>query len=55
MSEPIGSNPLPFELQQAIVDLIDRAAASHEIPQGQTAMFWALSFEVARHLGEPLK
>lgn len=55
MNEPIGSNPLPFELQQVIAELVDRAASLREIPQGPTAMYWALSFEVARHLGEPLK
>lgn len=48
----IGQNPLPQNVQEKVWDLVEWLDKNHEIKNGSTSFYWALSYYIANELGD---
>jgi hypothetical protein len=55
MNEPvIGQNPLPSELQDKVYELVSHINRNYNIEQGETALFWGLSYYIANCINKDI-
>lgn len=50
MNMVVGSNPLPFDFQQKLGELLDWAERKYPFKNGTTVVFWDLSNRIANHM-----
>jgi hypothetical protein len=48
----VGQNPLPYDAQQEVSNMIAILGEKFDFKNGETAAFWHVCFTLANHLGE---
>lgn len=46
----IGDNPLPKDAQEKLGEFLDWLDVNYEVDVGTTALYWELSYEIAKRL-----